>query len=138
MNFQRISVDSQGRAYLIFGTLDPDYPGITLMRRDPEGWSEPIDIFPNEWGCSGVDIVVDGDDNVNVFLSPWFGIPENGFRRGYNGSWSPIYLISEGRVVDGSGGTMYFQFCADDSESGAISTVWQQGTSHIYARRMLE
>jgi hypothetical protein len=126
----RIGVDSQGRAYLIFASTavaDEGGPYISLIRRDPGGWSEPVDAFPGLGTCSGLALVIDGDDNINVFHSPHTPYEkENSFRRGYNGSWSKVYEISEGKVSRPYPADI-FELNAECSSSGAISVVWENG-----------
>jgi hypothetical protein len=133
-------VDSYGRAYLLFSNNSAEgYPNMVLIRRDAAGWTEPIDIFPDYLSNTGLAIVIDGDDVINVFITPWTPYDdENGFRRGYNGSWSPTYTISEGKVSIGYPGSYTFELTADCSTSGACAVVWESGQMNIWARRMLE
>ena len=136
---ERLDVDSEGRAYVIYasGSFVPEYPFISLQRRDPAGWSKHYDIFPDVVGCTGLAIVIDDDNNINVFHCPGADQQEIKFRRGYNGSWSEIYDVTSG-FIPGYPTTFTHLFSADCSSSGAIALVWEQGGIFIYARRMIQ
>ena len=135
-NWQRLDVDSQGKPYLVYAS-GIEAPLIEFIYRDAGAWSDVIDIFPEYPTCSSLQITIDDDDNINLFASPYGEPYEIGFRRGYNGSWSPTYEASYG-FIPGNIGIMGFLISADCSPYGAVALVWEQGGKDIYAHRMLE